>query len=278
MSPAPERLAPAPSTEELPRMSLIDHLEELRRRILWSLAFLTVMLFPCWAFHERIFDFLQQPILAALPPGKHLAYTGLVDPFLLYFKVAALAALFLSTPFVLYQVWKFVAPGLYRRERYYVLPFILSGTICFLSGGAFAYYIAFPYAAKFLLGMGKDFEPVITIERYLSFLLSVILGLSLMFELPIIIFVLCQIGVVTPRFLMRHFRYAVLATFVVAAIVTPTPDVLTMCLFAAPMLVLYLAGVGAAAIAAVPRRRRAAAEAAAAAAASAGTGGAGAGG
>jgi sec-independent protein translocase protein TatC len=257
MSPAPQRLAAtAAKQEELPRMSLIEHLEELRRRILWSLACIGIALFPCWAYVQEIFGFMQRPILAALPKGKHLAYTGITDPFMLYFKVAALAAVFLSAPFILYQLWKFIAPGLYRRERLLVLPFVSLGTIFFIAGGAFGYYVAFPYAVRVLLKFGEGLEPVITIERYFSFLMAVILGLGLMFELPIAIFILCQVGAVTPRFLIRHFRWAVLIIFIVAAILTPTPDILNMCLFALPTLGLYLLGVGAAALASWMRGRR----------------------
>jgi sec-independent protein translocase protein TatC len=263
MNQARRRLDPASGqAEELPRMSLIEHLEELRKRIFWCLGFVGVALFPCWAYVQEIFDFMQRPILKALPPGKHLAYTGLIDPFMLYFKVAALAALFVSTPFVLYQLWSFVSPGLYRRERRFVMPFVTFGTAFFISGGAFGYYVVFPYAVKVLLGFGKGLDPVITIERYFSFLMAVILGLGLMFELPIIIFILCQIGIVTPRFLMRHFRWAVLVIFVIAAIVTPSPDAFNVCLFALPTLLLYLLGVGAAALSGW-RRDKAAAKAAA---------------
>jgi sec-independent protein translocase protein TatC len=240
-------------------MSLIEHLEELRKRILWSLACVFLALFPCWAYHIEIFKFMERPILRELPPGKLLAFTNLIDPFMLYFKVAALAAVFLSSPFILYQIWRFISPGLYRRERLYVLPFVSLGTVFFVAGGAFGYYIAFPKAVRVLLDFGKGFDPVITIERYLSFMLAVVLGLGLMFELPLIIFLICQIGLVTPRFLMRHFRWAVLVIFIIAAILTPTPDILSMCLFAVPTLGLYLLGVGAAALATAMRKRRQAA-------------------
>jgi sec-independent protein translocase protein TatC len=257
MTSAPQRLPPSANREELPRMSLIEHLEELRRRILWSLACVGIALFPCWAYVQEIFGFMQRPILRALPAGKHLAYTGITDPFMLYFKVAALAALFVASPFILYQLWGFISPGLYRRERLYVLPFVTLGSLFFIAGGAFGYYVAFPYAVRVLLGFGQGLDPVITIERYFSFLMAVILGLGLMFELPIAIFILCQIGFVTPRFLIRHFRWAVLVIFILAAILTPTPDMLNMCLFALPTLGLYLLGVAAAALASWMRRSRA---------------------
>jgi sec-independent protein translocase protein TatC len=236
-------------------MSLIEHLEELRKRILWSLVFVAVAFFPCWELKEKIFAFLERPILDKLPPGTKLAYTGVVDPFILYFKVAALAAVFATTPFILFQIWRFIAPGLYLRERRYILPFVFFGTLFFLAGGAFAYYGVFPAALQYLLKLGGGFQPVITIERYFGLLLALLLGLGLIFELPILIFVICEIGLVTPRFLLRHYRYAVVIIFIAAAIITPTPDVLNMCLFALPALLLYLLGIAAAAISQLRKRR-----------------------
>ncbi|HVG09948.1 MAG TPA: twin-arginine translocase subunit TatC [Thermoanaerobaculia bacterium] len=231
----------------------MDHLEELRSRLMWAIATLAVAFFPCWIYVDEIFAFLQRPIIKLLPPGKKLAYTGITDPFILYFKVAALAAVFAASPFILYQLWRFIAPGLYKHERRYLLPFLFFGSFFFLAGGAFAYYVAFPLAAEFLLKIGGAFEPVITIERYFGFQMTIILGLGLMFELPIVIFVLSAIGLVTPRFLMRHFRWAVVIIFIVAAIITPTSDVLNLCVFAVPAILLYLLGVGAAAL--VPSKR-----------------------
>jgi sec-independent protein translocase protein TatC len=258
--PGPRRL-PAPQPEELQRMSLLEHLEELRKRILWTVVALAVAFIPCWIYVQKIFDFLAAPI-QRIQPGLRLAFLGLTDPFIMYFKVAALTALFLASPFVLYQVWAFVAPGLYRRERLLAVPFVFFTTMFFLAGGTFAYYVAFPFAAKFLLGIGHNFQAVITIEKYFGFLLTVILGLGLMFELPIFILLLSLIGVVTPRFLLRYFRHAVVIIFIVAAIITPTPDVVNLCIFAVPALGLYLLGVGAAFLAERFRKKREAAMAA----------------
>jgi sec-independent protein translocase protein TatC len=236
-------------------MSLLEHLEELRKRILWSIVALAVAFVPCWVYVQQIFDFLAAPI-QRIQPGIRLAFLGLTDPFIMYFKVAALTALFVASPVVLYQVWSFIAPGLYRRERMLALPFVLFTTFFFLAGGAFAYYVAFPFAAKFLLSMGENFQAVITIEKYFGFLLTVILGLGLMFELPIFILLLSLIGVVTPRFLLRYFRHAVVVIFIVAAIITPTPDYVNLCIFALPAIGLYLLGVGAAFVAERFRKKR----------------------
>jgi sec-independent protein translocase protein TatC len=254
MSPLPEARPPAAAPPEtLPQMSLLEHLGELRKRILHALVGLVVAFLLCWAFIGRIFEFLARPIEKLLPEGTRLAFLGLTDPFILYVKVALLGAVFVASPWLMFQAWRFVSPGLYRRERRWALPFIVSGTVFFLAGGAFAYYVAFPFAAAFLLEVGARFEPVITIERYFRFLMTVILGLGLMFELPIVIFLLARLGLVTPGFLIRKFRWAVLIIFVLAALVTPTPDVVNLCLFALPTIVLYLLGVGAAAL--FPRRR-----------------------
>ncbi len=253
----------APGEEELPRMSLLDHLEELRRRIVWSLAFFLIAFMACWAYSKEIFHFLAVPVYRFLPEGTRLSFLGITDPFILYMKVAALAGAFLAAPVILWQVWGFISPGLYARERRWAAPFVIAGTFFFVAGGAFAYYVAFPFAAQFLLGVGVEFQAVITAEGYFSFLMTVILGLGLMFEMPVIIVILSQIGLVSPRFLMRHFRWAVIGIFTAAAILTPTPDIFNMCVFAFPTLGLYLLGVG---VAALLRWRKAKAAAAAEAA------------
>jgi sec-independent protein translocase protein TatC len=149
-----------------------------------------------------------------------------------------------------------VAPGLYRKEKIYAIPFILSASIFFIAGGAFGYYVAFPSAVQFLLDMGKQFEPVITIERYFSFLITVILGLGLMFEMPMVVLLLAAIGIVTPQYLLRQWRYAIVIIFIIAAIVTPTPDVVNLCIFAAPACALYFLGIAAAFLVA-PKRPKA---------------------
>lgn len=254
------RSAPDDRREDLPMMTLLDHLEELRRRILHSLIALVVAIAAVWGFREPIFLFLSRPIQPFLPEGRRLAFLAVTDPFIVYFKMCALIGVFVASPFLIYQAYAFVAPGLYRRERHWAFPFVLSGTLFFVAGGVFAYTVAFPFAVEFLLGMGAPFEPVITVQKYFGFLMTVILGLGLMFELPIFIFLLSVIGVVTPRFLLRHFRWAVLAIFVVAALITPTPDVVNLCIFAVPTVGLYLLGIAAAWIVTRGKRKRREAE------------------
>jgi sec-independent protein translocase protein TatC len=256
----PERLPPPGAAHELPRMSLIEHLEELRKRIFWSVVGVAVAFFPCWNYSKWVFDrFLTAPIRPYLPPPNHqLVYNKLSDPFILYFKLACILAIFASSPFILYQAWRFISPGLYDREKRFALPFVLCTSAFFLGGGAFGYYIAFPRAAAFFFDIGKGLTPLITVDTYLSFLTAILLGMGLMFELPVLIFLLSWLGVVTPRFLWRQFRWAVVIIFTVAAIVTPTPDIVNQCVFAIPGVALYLLGVGAAYLVRRDRKARAA--------------------
>ncbi len=235
-------------SESLPRMSLLEHLQELRSRIFKVLLVLVGAFVVCWIWVEPLFEFLARPIYAALPEGQKLAFLGVTEPLIVYIKVAALAAVFLSAPVILYHLWKFVAPGLYRRERHMVLPFILAGSFFFALGGAFAYLVAFPFAVDFLIGMGEHFEAVVTADRYFSFLMTVILGLALMFQLPIVVFFLAAADIVKVSTLLKQFRWAVLLIFIAAAVITPTPDVFNMMIFALPTTGLYLLGVGAAAV------------------------------
>ncbi len=257
MSPETARTAeapPGPEPEELPRLTLLEHLEELRHRLMVSVLAIFVGFLACWYFAPRIFHWLEEPILQYLPEGEKLAFTGLVDPFMLYIKVALLAGIFLASPVVLWQLWLFIRPGLYRHERRLAGPFLVFTTLFFVAGGYFGYRVAFPMVVKFLLEVGKDFRQVITIQTYFAMMSKILLGLGLVFEMPILIFFLARFGLVTAGQLLRWFRWAVLAIFVVAAVITPTPDVATQTVFAVPMILLYLLGVLVAWIFA-PRRR-----------------------
>jgi len=235
-------------------MPLLEHLEELRRRILRSLLWLAIGVAVCLNWAPEILRFLAQPVYRVLPPGTKLAVLGVTDPFLLYFKSSLLAGVFVACPFLLWQAWQFVAPGLYARERLWIGPFVALGWLFFLGGGAFAYYVAFPFTVEFLLQMAGDFQPVITAERYYGFLLTVVLGLGVMFELPLALTLAARVGLVSARFLLRHFRWAVLMIFVAAAVLTPTGDVVNLSIFALPTIGLYLLGVLGAAV--MGRRRR----------------------
>ncbi|MCP4897286.1 MAG: twin-arginine translocase subunit TatC [bacterium] len=232
------------SDENLDRMSLLDHLDELRRRIMYSAIAVFLGFLGCWYLAPTIFHWLQQPILVALPEGEQLAFTDLAGPFLLYIKVAFLSALFLTSPFILSQVWFFIQPGLYTKERRLALPFIFFTSLFFVAGGYFGYRIAFPMVVKFLLSVGEDFKQVVTIQTYFSMMSKILIGLALVFEMPMLIFFLARLGIVSGRQLIKWFRWAVLAIFITAAIITPTPDIATQTVFAVPMIFLYLLGIG----------------------------------
>jgi len=233
--------------ESMPTMGFLDHLEELRRRIVYSIMFVAAGFAVCWWKVERIYDFIQRPIMNALKANgmaEKLVYLNPTEPFNLYLKTAALAGLFLTSPFVLYQVWSFIAPGLYRKEKKYVVPFMISTIALFTCGGYFGYKIVYPAALNFLIEFGKQFQPMITINEYTQLFLSIILGMGLIFEMPILVFFLALMGIVSAGFMWKNFRYSILIIFIIAAIVTPTTDILNMCIFAAPMIALYAVSIG----------------------------------
>src|ERR1700683_5539484 len=236
-----------PTRDSMPTMGFLDHLEELRRRLVYSIAAVAVGFFVCWWKVERIYDVMQRPIMEALKANgvsEKLVYLNPTVPFNLFLKIAALAGLFLPSPFVLYQVWMFISPGLYRNEKRYAVPFMVSTIALFTCGGYFGYKIVYPRALEFLIHFGRQFQPMITIGEYTQLFLSIVLGMGLIFEMPILIFFLSLMGIVSPGFMWKHFRYAILIIFVIAAIVTPTPDIVNMCVFAAPMLALYVFSIG----------------------------------
>src|SRR5271166_399211 len=245
--------------EPMPTMGFLDHLEELRKRIVYSIIAVGVGFGVCWWKVERIYDVMQRPIMEVLHKNhmpEHLGYLNPTDPFNLYLKVAALAGLFLTSPFVLYQVWMFISPGLYRNEKRYVVPFMVSTIALFTTGGYFGYKVVYPQALGFLSHFARQFQPMITIGEYTSLFLSILLGMGLIFEMPILIFFLALMGIVSAGFMWKNFRYAILLIFIIAAIVTPTPDVLNMCIFAAPMIALYVVSI-AIAWAVHPKQRKA---------------------
>jgi len=220
-------------------MTFLEHLEDLRKRLFYSFVALFIGFVPGWVFSKQLYAILARPVTQYLPEGTKLAFTTLTAPFMLYMKVAFLASLFFMSPFVFLQVWYFVAPGLYRKEKKYTVPFVLMTTFFFSLGALFAYFIVFPWACRFFLTLGRDFQPVITVDQYFGFALKVILGIALVFELPTLVFFLAKMGLVTARWMVRNFKYAVLLVFVIAAVITPTPDVITQSIVAIPMLALY---------------------------------------
>jgi len=314
------------------QMSFLEHLDELRKRLMWSIVFVVVAAMGCWFASARIYNFLAVPVeqalaeaqrkevpiagltgketivpltylkendvgryvfaeetkigTAVIPPGAsvtaryakdaqgklglftdetlfaaneivpkgvrldvnfrkaslndRLIVTTAIEPFSLYVKVSLYAAVCISVPFLLWQIWAFVSPGLYPHERGYVFPFIALSSVSFVLGGAFAYKIIFPPAAKYLLGLGHDFRLLLKADDYFDFIIMIMLGMGLIFQMPAVTYVLARIGLVSAGFLVRIWKTSVIVILVVAAIVSPTNDIPNMMLFAAPMLGLYV--------------------------------------
>ena len=245
------------------RMSFLEHLEELRTRIIRSLMGLFVAFMLAMCFMHEMWDAVKQPIVIALKtlgyPPELAARTPMEGISIVWFRVPILAAIFIASPWVLYQVWAFIAPGLYKRERRWAVPFILTTAGLFITGGLFAYFIAFRFALTFLLKIAKDsgIRPYISPSEYMDLFINVILGVALIFEMPVLIFFLTLLRIVTPRFLLKHSRYAILGITITAAIITPTPDAVTMTLVATPMIVLYFVGVFASYLLVLKREGRA---------------------
>ncbi len=226
---------------ELPGMSLMEHLDELRKRIVRSAIFLGLGFVAAWCFRDRLVDFIQAPLKH---DGHSLNMIHPMDGMNLYIHVALVGGVILASPFILYQVWLFIAPGLYQKERRFVVPFMAATVGLFLTGAYFGYFWVLPSAVHIMLDdFGKKFTAVISIEEYTGFFLSIILGLGISFELPILIFFLALFGIVSPRFLWKNFRYAILAIFLVAGVICPMPDPVSMCIYATPLLALYLIGI-----------------------------------
>jgi sec-independent protein translocase protein TatC len=223
------------------RMPLWEHLDELRRALIKSLVAIALGLAVTYNYSDRIVLFLQKPLLKILPPdNQHLYYTGIADKFVIYFKVSVLASLMITAPFLLYQIWTFVSPALYRNERRFVGPFVFLGTISFLAGLAFSYYVVIPYGYKFLIEFGGDTDQaIITLTEYFGMTLKLMLAMGLVFELPVLMMLLGKFGIISAGFLNQYRRHAVLLIFIVSAIATPSPDAFTMLIVAVPLWLLY---------------------------------------
>jgi len=220
-------------------MTFLEHLEDLRKRLFYSFLAVVISVIPAWFFHKPLYDILAVPVTKYLPEGKKLAFTSLTAPFMLYIKVSFLAAILFSSPFVFIQIWYFIAPGLYKKERKAVVPFVFFSSVFFISGAVFAYFIVFPFAVRFFLSIAESFDPVITVDQYFSLALRVILGIAIVFELPTLVYFLSRLGIVTAKQMTKYFKYAFLVVFIIAAVITPTPDPITQSIVALPMLALY---------------------------------------
>jgi sec-independent protein translocase protein TatC len=199
------------------KMPLTSHLEELRKRLVRILIAIGVAFLGCFAFKEEIFRIVALPLISVLPPGSHM---------------------------VLYQIWKFISPGLFPKEKKFVAPFVITSTLLFIGGVCFGYFLVLPGAYKFFLEFTTDFlKPMLSMREYLTLTLKLLLAFGIIFEIPVFLFFMTKIGLVTPRKLARMRRYAIVVCFIVAAIITPTPDAFTQCMMAIPMIVLYEVGI-----------------------------------
>ncbi len=220
--------------------SFTGHLAELRYRLIYSLLFLAVAFAACWYYSTELFNFIRIPIAAYLPEGQGLVFTGVMDKFVAYVKVALLAAIIVSCPFWLFQVWRFVSPGLYEKERKYGGLFIIMGTVLFCTGVVFVYTVVFPLCFDFLLNFGDpNDKPMITIADYTSFFFMMSLVFGLVFELPMVLLILAILGVIDADFLRKKRRYAIVALAVVAGVATPSPDLTSMFAMLIPLVALY---------------------------------------
>jgi sec-independent protein translocase protein TatC len=225
-------------TEE--KMPLTSHLEELRKRLIRILIAVGIGFAVCWFFREWFFLVITAPLAKVLPQNSHMIYTSLPEAFFNYMKISFYASLFLTSPFILYQLWKFVSPGLYPTEKKYVAPFVLSSTILFISGILFGYYVALPPAYSFFIEFSSDFlKPMFSLKEYLSLSLRLLLAFAISFELPVFIFFMAKIGIVSSNTLKKQRRYAILVIFIVAAILTPSPDAISQTIMAVPLMILY---------------------------------------
>lgn len=222
------------------RMTLWEHLEELRKRLIIIVATLLVGFGVCWFFREPIFNVIQAPFLKFVKQGDRLSFISLTEPFMVYMKVAALAALIFTSPIIITQLWLFISPGLYKKERMYAIPFIFFSSLFFLCGCLFCYVYVFPFACGYFLSVGNQFKQEVRVDDYFSLFSKLTLAIGLIFETPILAFFLARLGIINHHFLWNKFKYAVLIAFVISAIITPTPDMVTQTILAVPMIGLYV--------------------------------------
>src|SRR5579862_5981344 len=249
--PPPSPVDPEDEEEDrMLRMSFMEHLEELRNRIIRALYGLGIAFVLSLGFANKLWDFVSDPAVDALKhlnvnPPRLVILTPMEAFSVIWVELPLLASVFLASPWIVYQLWAFISPGLYKKERRLAAPFVLLTAGLFIVGGCFAYFLAFRYGLEFLLGIGmtNGVTPMVSITEYFDLFVNVTLGVALVFELPVVIFLLTLLHLLSPRFLLRHSRYAVLAIVIVAAIITPTPDVFNLMLFAIPMCLLYFVGV-----------------------------------
>jgi len=221
------------------RLPLTAHLEELRKRLIYTFVGIGIAFAISYLYIKEIVEILMRPLVQVLPKGSSLIFTGVPEAFFTYFKTALLAGVFFSAPFILYQIWAFVSPGLYEREKKYIFPYIFVSAIFFMGGALFCYLIVFPVIFKFFLSFASEsLRPFPGIKEYLTFTIKLLLAFGLLFQWPPLILFLSRMGVVSPSTLAKYRKYAILIIFVAAAILTP-PDLLSQLLLAGPLIALY---------------------------------------
>jgi len=222
------------------KMSFLEHLEELRKRIINACLGIAVGIALSFFFIQRIFDFLTAPANATLPEGSRLIYTQPTEAFSLYVQISLISGALFASPWIMYQVWGFIAPGLYANEKRFVVPFVLFSTVGFVAGAAFNHYVAYPFIMTYFASFNA---PNLVYMPQLSYVfglyVKMLIGLGLIFQMPTVVFFLAKMRVLTARFLIRQFKLAVLLIFITAAVITPTGDPMTLMIFAAPMILLY---------------------------------------
>ena len=223
------------------KMSFLEHLEELRKRLIYSAYSLLAGCAIADIFIQRIFDFVMLPMQHMLPGGNKLIYTAGAEPFMLYLKIGLIAGIFFSSPLIIWQLWKFISPGLYTHEKKFAIPFVLLSTIFFVLGGLFSHYIAFPWTWKFFISFSTDYMVFLPkIDEAFSLYTKMLLGFGLVFEMPTLVFFLARMGVITAKMLWAYFKYAILVIAIVAAVVSPGTDMMSMMIMAVPMWGLYI--------------------------------------
>jgi sec-independent protein translocase protein TatC len=225
------------------KQPFFSHLKELRDRLLVCIVAVAIAFIFTYYFKERLFDFLMQPFLKVMPAQSSFIFTGITEAFLTYFKISVVAALFVAAPVILYEFWMFVAPGLYEKEKKYVYPFIFFGSLCFICGAFFCYFVVMPNMYRFFVSYAREFViPMPDLKNYMGLTLKLLIIFGFIFELPLVAFYLARAGIIKAKMLAKKRRYAILAVFIISAAITP-PDVVSMILVALPLWGLFELGI-----------------------------------
>ncbi len=217
----------------------LEHLEELRRRLLICIIAVAVGFVISYFFSDKAFLILIKPLTEVLPKESHLIFTNLPEMFLTYLKVSLVMGIMLATPVIFYELWKFVAPGLYQNEKRFIVPFVVCSCVLFLGGSIFGYFVVFPFGFKFFLGFSNEYIKALpSVKQYFSFAMKLLIAFGIVFELPVITYFLTKVRLLSPQFLKKNRRYAIVVIFALAAIFTP-PDIMTQFMMAIPLILLY---------------------------------------